>query len=446
MNKANKQKTVIRNILLATPFIVALFTNALSLEANDLVGKVILTMVVGAWFMLASWMKLRSIKSVFENIYVIYGLMFFAYAIIGCTVFILDNMTPRFYYFRITQSSLAETITLYINILCIYAIVCFITNTIKPLAINIKEQKNRYNINNKAIIFFSILALIASALNIYNVVSSGSFLALSTSAKRGIINNEFSHYINLFILSYSLLIVYISIINKKAPRLVVIIPILLFWATVLTCERRMFVTLLIGIALIAILSVKKIRLKYGILAVIVALALLSIGAIRDNITLKNHSFNDVLYSSTTEFYCTFMISNAYIVDEHELQYGKTYALDTITKALPREIYKNKPEDLSVQFMNEYKTNVGFAYNPVAEGLLNFGKASQLIVPIIMIAICKFAVSLSKRNPIYYATVYMFALDFFRGAFSNMAFDIAFCCIIIACLLYAAKNKGERNDN
>lgn len=62
-------------------------------------------------------------------------------------------------------------------------------------------------------------------------------------------------------------------------------------------------------------------------------------AIRENISFSNHKINDVLYSSTTEYYCTFTITNALLNYNDKLSYGKTYYYDSFTKLFPSFVLK-----------------------------------------------------------------------------------------------------------
>ncbi len=125
--------------------------------------------------------------------------------------------------------------------------------------------------------------------------------------------------------------------------------------------------------------------------------------------------------STTEYYCTFSITNAYIVNPPELQYGKTYLYDTFSKFFPRAIFPNKPEDLSKQFKDEYNLKVGFAYNPVAEGILNFGKYVILFLPILLVFITIMANKLGRLNILNYIIIAISSFDFLQRTIFKLLF-------------------------
>ena len=208
----------------------------------------------------------------------------------------------------------------------------------------------------------------------------------------------------------------------------------------------MFVMFFIVLAIMLASKIQKLKPRYIIAGLLAVLGLLGVGALRDNITTRNHDIRDVIYSSTTEFYCTFMISNSYVVKNPELRYGQTYTYDSITKMIPKAIYPSKPDDLSVQYKRQYKTNVGFAYNPIAEAILNFGTGlAPLVTAMIMFAICVIAVRLGRRNALYYILFVILSIDFCRGAFSNLFFDTVFGCLLIMFMIKISKKEKAKDD-
>lgn len=443
-----KKKEFILNILFSLIFTLFIIINKVTMNNNcTLVFKILLDLLVGVFFVIFSFIRLKSFKNMYRNIYFIYGLFFFIYSIIGCVIFVLDNYSPRFYYFKINEGILVQTLAIYINVFCIYNIFICIFNRIKIIDFDKALNKNGNSniISNNMIIFFDIIAIVMALWNLYKILKCGSsFFSLSTSSKRLIIDSGVSHYINLFMIVYSLYISLIYITKKGGYKnKLSIFSIVIYWLVTLTCERRMFVTFLIGFIFIMLYKFEKIGFKKLIIIVLTFILLLFSAAIRDNVKFSNHKFIDVLYSSATEFYCTFMISDAYVYDKHELEYGKTYIVDSLSKLLPQAILTNKSEDLSFKFKKEYNTNVGFAFNPVAEGILNFGNFAPIMVAIIMFLICLFALAISKKNILYYIILLTFSLDFCRGAFSNVFFDTIFCYVLIFVLSRVCIKKDAR---
>lgn len=434
MKHINK-KDIGLNVLFSFTFLLFIIINNIILgNMTSLIIKIILDLIVGILFIIFSYIKLKTLKDMYRNIFFIYGICFFVYSIVGCIIFVLDNYIPRFYYFRITEKILTKTLSIYINVFCIYNIFVLLFNKMKPKEYDklLIKAGNSNIITNNMTIFFNIVALGISILNLTKILEYGpTFFSLTTSAKRLIINSGVTHYFNLFMVVYSLYISLLYSTNKKDYRNIFsIISISTYWIIALTCERRMFVTFFLGFIFIILIKIKKLGLKRIMTLIFIFILLLFSAAIRDNIKFSNHKFMDVLYSSTTEFYCTFMISDAYVYDSHDLEYGKTYIIDSLSKLLPKFILTNKSEDLSFKFKKEYNTNVGFAFNPVAEGILNFGKFAPIMVALIMFLICSIANFLSKYNILYYIILLIFSLDFCRGAFSNVFFDTIFCFILI----------------
>lgn len=448
-----RRNDYIYNLLMTIMFILILILNNFIVK-GILSQKIVLDLIVGLLFIIGSFLKLKNVKNCFRSIEFIYGFCFFIYSIVGCLVFTLDNYSPRFYFFKINPKILSDTLEIYISALCYYGIFCFSLNRIKIINFDSKIEKEFNNIKkeNKMFTLFNLIALYASISNLVKIFMYGSsFFSLSTAAKRQVINSGISHYINLFMLVYSLFITLIMISKnrnnefkkdfKNKTYIISLFLVILYWGICLTCERRFFVTFLIGFVFIVLYKFSKIKLKNIIIAFAVIIVLLFSAAFRDNISLKTHSLADVIYSSTTEFYCTFMISDAYVYYKHDLLYGSTYIVDTISKLIPKSIFPNKPEDLSVQFMNEYKTNVGFAFNPIAESILNFGKFfAPIATAIVMLIICFIANNMLKKNVLYYIILVTFSLDFHRGAFSNVAFDFIFCSLLIYLLFKVTYGK------
>lgn len=449
--KRIKKKDFCINIFFSLIFIILIcINNSFIGSDSSLMLKVILDGIVGLIFILFSYIKLKGLKNLYRNIEFVYGISFFIYSIVGCIIFILDEYTPRFYYFKINEKILVQTLSIYINTFCIYSMLCFLFNRFKYINYDeaLYRDGNSRILSRKVLIFFDFVALFVTLLNLIKIFSYGtSFFNLTTAAKRNVINSGISHYINLFMVIYSLFVSLLYFTNenfkKNKSAKINILSIVIYWLITLTCERRMFVTFLLGFFFIILVNVKKINFKKLIIAIFIIIFLLFSAAIRDNINFSNHDFVDVLYSSSTEFYCTFMISDAYMYYNHDLEYGKTYIIDSITKLFPKALLKNKSEDLSFKFKKEYNTNVGFAFNPIAEGILNFGKIAPLIVAFLMFFICSFANNMVKRNIMYYIILLTFSLDFCRGAFSNVFFDTIFCFIFIFVMFKVSISKNKK---
>jgi hypothetical protein len=100
-----------------------------------------------------------------------------------------------------------------------------------------------------------------------------------------------------------------------------------------------------------------------------------------------------------------------------------------TQFIPRAIWPDKPESLSLQFMRDAFGStglIGFAYTPVTEAFLNF----VWVGPFIIFAIISILLVKLVRNAEAHAGLYfiLFALvvDFQRGEFAGTFY--AFCFV------------------
>lgn len=440
-----KKKDVFINFFAVILYLLIILINYIS-DGNTLINSICLQSVSGIVFFIIMLVKLNGVKNCIQSVEFIYGSIFWVYSIIGSIIFSLDNNIPRYYYFKMNSETMNETLKIYIYIFSIYNLICFIFNKykIRNIDISIKKMDERVKLFEDRFIIFDLIAVSAMILSLYKLASFGmSFFNLSTLQKREVLNNGFTHYISLYMVVYSMYVIVMIILKSKKNIIyntrVIIIGI--YWGIFLTCERRMFVIFAVGSLMIALYAIRKVKIKNSIIigSVIVLLSIST--ALRTGIKFTQKNIMDVVYMSTTEYYCTFSITNAYIVNPPELQYGKTYLYDTFSKFFPRAIFPNKPEDLSKQFKDEYNLKVGFAYNPVAEGILNFGKYVILFLPILLVFITIMANKLGRLNILNYIIIAISSFDFCRGPFSNYCFDLIFM-MILAILIFNV-NYGEK---
>ncbi len=420
--------------------------------------RLVLYLLYFGFIIIFSIKRMKSLKNCFFNINFIYGCVFFAYSFIGPLMFVLDNYSPRFYYFNYNQTTMNEALKIYINIYSIFNILSFAFNKIKVIDMKSKVDNLKtktMNLNSELTIY-DFIALFSTLYCLIKLISCGtSFFGLSTLQKRDVLNSGISHYINLYVIVYSLFLVLPFLFKNQKKNFAFYIRVLniaVYWCIFLTCERSVFVAFFIGVIMLFATRVNKIKFKHILMISVIFVAFLFSAAIRENISFSNHRINDVLYSSTTEYYCTFTITNALLnYNPEELSYGKTYYYDSFTKLFPSFILPNKPKDLSQQFKEKNNLNVGFAFNPVAEGIINFGIfGATIFVPMLMFLITSIAERMGKINILYYIIVACYSLYYCRGAFSNFFFDILFCYIVIFCIykinFLGGKNEKSRIDN
>lgn len=445
-----KRKAIFINFLaIVISFLTVLINNTQDLSINS---RLVLFILYFMLIVIFSIVRMKGIKNCFFNINFIYSCVFFAYSFIGPLIFVIDNYSPRYYYFFYNTATMNQALQIYVNIYIIFNILSFTFNKIKVIDMKTQIDKLKaktLNLNNTLTIF-DFLALFSTFYCLIKLILCGtSFFNLSTLQKRDVLNSGISHYINLYVIVYSLFLVLPFLFKNQKKNFafyVRIFNISIYWAIFLTCERSVFVAFLIGFIMLFATKLEKIKLKHILTIIFIFVLFLFSAAMRENISFSNHKINDVLYSSTTEYYCTFTITNALLNYNGKLNYGKTYYYDSFTKLFPSFILKNKPKDLSQQFKEQNNLNVGFAFNPVAEGIINFGTiGATIFVPILMLFITSIAEKLGKINILYYVIVACYSLYYCRGAFSNFFFDIIFCYITIFCI-YKVNFLGGKNEN
>lgn len=449
MKKIKKRDLIINFTMVLFSIIIMFFNNNMVLSLEQ---RLIISFVYFAIYIVNSIIKVKGIKNIFFSIEIIYSIVFFAYMSLGALIFVLDGYSPRFYYFKYNLNSMNKTLAIYLNIYCIFNAICFFTNSIREynMKANLEKIENKTLELNNEFTIFDFIALFATLYCLIRLLSKGiSFFSLTTLERRAVLNSGISHYINLYVIVYSLFLATTHIFKKFNKNVVYkfrILNILVYWLIFLTCERSVFVAFLIGFFMIFAVTIKKIRFYHIFIIVVITISFLFSAALRENIKLSSHKLGDVIYGSTTEYYCTFTISNYYVQNKQDLLYGKTYVVDSISKLFPSFLLKNKPKDLSQKFKEENNLNVGFAFNPVAEGIMNFGEVGAVIVvPLITFMIITIAKIFAKKNVLYYIITACYSLYYCRGAFSNYFFDIVFCYCLIFVFYKFTIGRGKKHE-
>lgn len=453
------KKTLLLNFL---SIIIYVFFMAINTFGLNLVQELILLLSSYVIFFLYCKKKLGSFKYLLSSPAFIYGTIFVPYVALAIVMFIIDGYVPRIYYYSFNKETMVITTRFYIYIYLITLVLFSIFNLVK--IIDLKEEMLKKF--NKVKVFFSsinVIDIVAFVLAIYNFINVAkygfSFFSLTTTQKRSITNNEISHYANLMMVVYSLMISYYYIArgnikirqksNKKSLAFRLLICIL-YWGIFLTCERRIFTTFLIGLVILASTNIKKIRMKYVVLILAVTSLLLVSASLRGNVTLKNSEPKNVLYMSLTEFYLTYSISNYYVynIDNIDTINGSSYFKATFLSLFPKFIATNKPKELAYQFYKNMKTNTGYSFNPVAEGILNYRYSAIIIVPILISLVVLIANLAVKFNFLGTIIIMIYSLDFYRGQFSNFFFDCVYCFVFLFLIFninyVSTRKKGYKN--
>ena len=403
----------------------------------DLISQIVLLVFTYLLFLVYCKKKLKSLNLMLSSPAFIYASVFIPYVLFAIVVFIVNHYQPVIHYYKINTETMTNTTTFYIYVYLITLILLTISNQIKSLnikdGISVKFSKlksffNKINILDVIIVFFSIY-------NLYKVLSFGNFLSLTTLQKREITNSEVSHYVNLIVMIYSLLLTCYYINNnyeKKKLMIFRIIFTILYWIIYITCERRIIVTFLLGFIILYAARLVKIKLKNVLIFILSVIALLLSASIRGNVTLNNHKTEDVVFMSLGEFYLTYSISNYYVeqINNIDYEYGKTYVVSSFYSLFPSFLVSNKPEGLANKFEKDHNLNVGFSFNPVSEGIINFGKYAIISVPFLIFLIIIISNKIYKFNVLMPIIISMFSIDFYRGQFSNFFFDSIYCFVIL----------------
>lgn len=399
--------------------------------------------------------RLKSIKQMVTAVDYFLIAIFVPYSIIAPSIFIIEKYIPRINIINIDYVIMSNTLLLYYNILCITIILLILFSNLKTLNIYNATQKMGSYISRKLINSLSIwdfIALICALLLLWRfAMVYDSYFSMSTLQKRAALSTSYSHYSNLYMVVYCA-IYFIGYMFSRRKRLLVprAMTIIIYWCIYAFSERRMLIRLIFTIVILFCGKIKKVKPSYIITFGFVIGIFLTQAARRAGLSIKTSDIGDFIYMSTTEFNCTFFVSNYYVgTKDFNMYFGKTYIIDSLTYLLPSFIYPNKTIGLSTMFKQLVGLKVAFSFNPVAEGLINFGSAAVITVPNLFFLLIKIIKWIYKKNVIIYALIVASLIDFHRGAFSNFFFDSIFIIVIVFCMTYINSKiiniKHERSD-
>lgn len=448
-----KRKDLIANVVFVYICVFFLLINAFCIKT--LLAQTILLSIIYVTFLIYTKCKLENLSKAIASPAFIFLSVYIPYCLIPMIMFILGDYSTKMTYFSVTTDAMIETSNNYIIIYLVTLIIVGIFDLLKKF--ELKEEINKVSI--KTNMFFSsinvvdIIVLVFTIISATKLLSYGlSFFSYSTLQKRSILNFPLKHYVNLLMLLYSLIIVLYVIQDRKYKSNIMylrILCIVIYWGIYLTCERRMFVILLVSLVMIFFSKDKALKIgKFFLIAILIAVLLLS-AAYRGNIKFGKYAIYDVMHQSLGEFIYTYYISVYYIdnIESIELLKGESYIKNSFMSLFPRFIIENKPEEFSLQFKKMLNLNVAFSFNPIAEGVLNFGKYVICFEPFIIAFIIYLSNKFYKFNPMIPLIISAFSLDFYRGQFSNFFFDIVYC-IVFVFLIYKISylKKGERKND
>lgn len=185
-------------------------------------------------------------------------------------------------------------------------------------------------------------------------------------------------------------------------------------------NRRDFLPMLIFLAgVIATRRQAVIRFGTLVAGAIAFVAFTAIGIVRQLITdpALLTRFNPVeILVTQNEFVSPIFTLMHYVNTIRPLRWGLTY-LAAPTLFVPRAIWPDKPESLSLQFMRDaFGTTglMGFAYTPVTEAFLNFSWVGPFIVFAVLSILMIRLVRNADAHPGLYFVAFALVVDFNRG--------------------------------
>ena len=418
---------------------------------KTIIGILVLYAIIYAIFLIYSYIRLKSLKKMILSAEVIFETVFFMYSVPAAIMFVLDGYQPRVTFFLIDTDTILRTLLLYFNINCILLILMLINN-IKTIELTESEIEQKFSTNIKFDIWDAI-ALITTIYFVYLYLRNGLeiFSSYFHTIRELIQSNihNFNSYIYLFMIPYSFInigkIIYENKENvrnigkqRKTKKIFLYFILILFWGFSVLTDRRNLINLLMMILMIYVLKIKKIGLKRMLAIFVIIILFLSKSYFRSGTNSKN--INDIIFLSNGEFILSHYVSEYYINNcDKDLKYGSTYIYDTLVSWIPKSVYKNKPEMLSNKFKEDAKTNVAYAFNPVAEGLINFGeKGALFLVPLTIYIYIKIAYILRKKSFLYYIVICAYSINIFRGIFSTSVFAISVMLLFTFAMLTKIK--------
>jgi oligosaccharide repeat unit polymerase len=219
---------------------------------------------------------------------------------------------------------------------------------------------------------------------------------------------------------------------SRGARLALVAAVIMFIAfQVAMGNRRDFLPMFVF--LFAMVSTRRravIRAGTVIFGGLAFVAFMAIGIIRqvvgDPALLTRYNPLELVLTQN-EFVAPIYTLIHYVNNVRPLRWGLTY-ISAPAQFVPRAIWPDKPESLSLQFMRDAFGTVnlmGFAYTPVTEAFLNFSWVGPFIVFSIISLLLVKLVRNAERHAGLYLVCYALVVDFHRGEFSLTFYALCF---------------------
>lgn len=301
-------------------------------------------------------------------------------------------------------------------------------------------------------IIFDILAMVMAIYYIINIYDSGLLnLAFSGIDRFQLIeileNTNHTHWIFTYcLIAYSCVIYTLAFnklrFNNSKSRIIIvrIIIISIFWIiNMLLGNRRDISYILLYLLFYYIVTrEKKLSFLKLVFVILSGLTFSMIGYLRSTgFSFSNGSIDNIVNNSLGEFFVPINIFYYYLSNKIQLLYGASY-FSFIQFVIPRAMWVDKPLSLAVNFANNFGGIMGYGFNPIAEGYINFGFMFIFILPIIIILLIKGIEALSKKYIPVYIFAYMQVMNFNRSEFSSSLIEF-----VIIYLTFTVMVKPQR---
>lgn len=231
----------------------------------------------------------------------------------------------------------------------------------------------------------------------------------------------------------------------RAGRAALIVIVLMFVGFQLALgNRRDFLPMLLFVvAIVATRRQMAIRAGTMIVGALAFAVFTAIGIVRQVIqdpTILTRINPAQILVTQNEFVSPIYTLIHYINTDRPLRLGLTY-IWAPGLFVPRAIWPDKPESLSIQFMRDaFGTTglMGFAYTPVTEAFLNFSWVGPFLVFSILSLIMVKLVRNADAHPGLYFLCFAFVVDFNRGDFGG-----TFYALVVAGGAYALMSLVSR---
>ena len=289
--------------------------------------------------------------------------------------------------------------------------------------------------SNMSFVFAFPIAL-AVSLFFFSSVASLSFAQLLTSSRLELISQvgEQGWYLKYLIIAYAwVLCVYAMEFGprKLLLKAYLLIPLVLYAISLILVGSRR--ELLFIIAFFGFYYYVKcqgvIQVRFVIIFACAVLALISLGVVRaqgdDQIQLYINAFGEFLFPISTLYY---FVENGV----KGVGVGESY-IQVFLNFVPKNIYPDKPLSLAVQFAELVAPPgaqfiMGYAFTPVTEAYVNFGKWAIGVLPLTVLLISYLSEFIARRYVFIPIILGAQALNFQRGEFSSFLFEVIMLCV------------------